>query len=150
MTGEARAPAPPASAAASTSEGGHAVDHDEVLDRLRAICLALPEATEKLTWGDVVTFRVRDKIFAMFEHDHHGRDENRTSVQLKAPPGGQETLAGADPQRFFRPPYVGHKGWVGIRLEGDVPWALVAGLVEESYQMTAPKRLTATLPNRNQ
>ena len=77
-------------------------------DRLRAICLALPEAVEKETWGDP-TFRVRDKIFAMQK-----AGDGRISLWCKAPPGSQEILVGADPELFFRPPYVGHKGWIGV------------------------------------
>lgn len=106
--------------------------------RLRAICLALPEAVEKETWGDP-TFRVRDRIFAM-----ERRGDGCVSVWCKAPPGSQEVLVGADPERFFRPPYVGHKGWIGMRLDGDPDWAEVAEVVRRSYRLTAPKRL-ATL-----
>src|SRR5262245_7507442 len=107
---------------------------DAPVDRLRAICLMLPEATEKETWGDA-TFRVRDKIFAM-----ERRGDGRVSVWLKAPPGSQHVLVGADPERFFVPPYVGHKGWVGMRLDRDPDWAEVELLVTRSYRMTAPKR----------
>jgi hypothetical protein len=74
------------------------------IDRLRAICLALPEAAEKKTWGDA-TFRVRDRIFVMEK-----RGDGRVSVWCKAPEGSQMVLVGADPERFFVPPYVGHKG----------------------------------------
>lgn len=107
------------------------------LTRLRAICLALPEAREKIAWGEP-TFRVRDKMFAMFTDNHHG--DGRMAVWCKAPPGVQEILVGAKPQRFYRPPYVGHKGWIGIRLDGEVDWAEVADLVTDSYELTAPKR----------
>ena len=113
-----------------------------VVDRLRAICLALPEATEQETWGDP-TFRVRDKIFAMPK-----RGDGRLSLWCKAPPGVQGILVGADPGRFFVPPYVGHRGWIGIRLDIDVDWDEVADLVGESYRMTAPKRLLARLDQR--
>jgi hypothetical protein len=77
---------------------------DTLVDRLRAICLALPEAAEKEAWGDS-TFRVRDKIFAMEK-----RGDERPSLWCKAPPGSQMVLVGADPSRFFVPPYVGPKG----------------------------------------
>ena len=83
------------------------------IDRLRKICLALPEAEEKEAWGDP-TFRVRDKIFAMEK-----RGDGRISVWCKAPEGSQMVLVGADPKRFFVPPYVGHKGWVGVRLDDE-------------------------------
>jgi predicted DNA-binding protein (MmcQ/YjbR family) len=106
-------------------------------DRLRAICLALPETVEKETWGDP-TFRVRDKIFAMEK-----RGDGRISVWCKAPPGSQAVLVGADPERFFVPPYVGPKGWVGVRLDDSPNWAEVAEIVKRSYRLVAPKRLAA-------
>jgi len=109
------------------------------LERLRSICLALPEAVEKEAWGDP-TFRVKDKIFAMQKSG-----DGRVSVWLKAPPGAQEILVGAAPETFFVPPYVGHKGWVGIRLDDDPDWTEVDGLVRRSYRLVAPKRLAARL-----
>jgi predicted DNA-binding protein (MmcQ/YjbR family) len=112
---------------------------EDPLDRLRAICLALPEATEQGGVGDP-TFRVRDKIFAM----RHGVDD-RMSMWCKASPGAQDVLVGSDPERFFVPPYVGHHGWVGIWLDVEIDWEFVADLVTESYRMTAPKRLSALL-----
>jgi predicted DNA-binding protein (MmcQ/YjbR family) len=105
------------------------------IDRLREICLALPEAAEKEAWGDP-TFRVRDKIFAMQK-----RGDGRVSVWLKAPEGSQTILVGADPGRYFVPPYVGHKGWIGVRLDAGPDWAQVAALVKRSYRLIAPKRL---------
>jgi hypothetical protein len=103
--------------------------------RLRALCLALPEAEERETW-DLPTFRVRGKIFAMAPGQ--GRD---LAVWCKAPPGAQQVLVGADPDRFFAPPYVGPKGWIGIRLHPAPDWAEVAGLVHRSWRLVAPKRL---------
>jgi predicted DNA-binding protein (MmcQ/YjbR family) len=108
-------------------------------DRLRTICLALPEAVEQETWGDP-TFRVGKKIFAMEK-----RGDGRHSVWCKAPPGSQMVLVGADPNRFFVPPYVGHKGWIGMRLDDGPDWSEVAQLVRRSYRLIAPKRLTALL-----
>jgi len=112
---------------------------EQPIDRLRAICLALPEAVEKETWGDP-TFRVRDKIFAMEK-----RGDGRVSLWCKAPEGSQMVLVDADPERFFVPPYVGHKGWVGARLHGRPDWDEVAALVRRSYRLIAPKRLAALL-----
>jgi predicted DNA-binding protein (MmcQ/YjbR family) len=108
-------------------------------DRLRAICLNLPQATEKEAWGDP-TFRVRDKIFAMEK-----RGDGRISVWCKAPAGSQEVLVGADPDRFFVPPYVGHKGWIGMRLDQRPDWVEVAVVVRRSYRLIAPKKLAALL-----
>lgn len=107
------------------------------LERLRAICLGLPETSEKEAWGDP-TWRVRDKIFAMQKGNFEG---GRPSVWLKAEDGVQEALVHSDPERFFVPPYVGHKGWVGIYLDGkSVDWSTVAFLIESSYRLIAPKR----------
>ena len=114
----------------------------EPIQRLRAICLALPEAAEVEAWGEP-TFRVRKKIFAMYSNNHHG--DGIVAVWCKAPPGAQEVLIGADPTRFYKPPYVGPSGWIGIRLEGGVDWGMVASLVEDAYRMTTPKRLLALL-----
>jgi predicted DNA-binding protein (MmcQ/YjbR family) len=110
-------------------------------EKLRKICLTLPEATEVNFGGheNSPTFRVRDKIFAMYQNDHHG--DGKVAVWCKAPPGAQEVLVGADPERFFKPPYVGPKGWIGVRLDRPVDWAHLADLVQESYRMTASKRL---------
>ena len=111
----------------------------EPIDHLRAICLALPEAEEREAWGDP-TFRVRGKIFAMEKHG-----DGRVSLWCKAEPGSQMVLVGADPKRFFVPPYVGHKGWVGMRLDDNPDWDEVAELVKRSYRLIAPKRLAALL-----
>ena len=118
------------------------------IDRLRAICLALPEAEERETW-EKPTFRVRDKIFAMSRED-----AGRLAVWFKAPRGAQEVLVGAAPQSFFRPPYVGPKGWVGMWLEGladgGPDWAEVRGLVERSYTLVAPRRLAERLQGQGE
>jgi len=114
------------------------------VERLRRICLALPEAVEKETW-ETPTFRVRDKMFCMCVEDHHG--DGRIALWCKAPPGVQEILVEAAPARFFKPPYVGPKGWIGIRLDVDVDWDEVAEFVEDSYRMTAPKKLASRLQN---
>lgn len=105
------------------------------IHRLRAICLALPEAEERETWGEA-TFRVRGKIFAM---QVTGGDA--PALWCKAPPGSQQILVGADPARFFVPPYLGHKGWVGVRLDRAPDWEEIAGLIRRSYALVAPKRL---------
>ena len=107
------------------------------VERLRAICLVLPEATEQLTWGDP-TFRVRGRIFAMPK-----RGDGRLSFWCKAPLGSQQILVGADPDRFFVPPYVGHRGWIGMRLEPAPDWDEVADLVRRSYGLIAPRRLAS-------
>ncbi|HLJ35681.1 MAG TPA: MmcQ/YjbR family DNA-binding protein [Ktedonobacteraceae bacterium] len=112
---------------------------EELLDQLRAICLAFPESFEDGGVGDP-SFKVRNKIFAM----QHSFNE-RPSMWCKAPTGVQDILVSSNPERFFVPPYVGHHGWVGVRLDIELDWDEVADLVKESYRMTAPKRLCALL-----
>lgn len=104
---------------------------ESALEHVRTICLALPEAEERETWGEQ-TFRVRDKIFAMGNEDE---------ISCKAPAGAQEMLIESNPARFFRPAYVGPKGWIGIRLATVDDWDEVAFLVRQSYELTAPKKL---------
>ena len=114
---------------------------EEMLDRVRSICLALPEAAEGGGVGNP-SWRVRDKIFAM-RHDSYA---GRWAIWCKAPPGAQRTLVESDPNRYFVPPYVGVHGWIGIALDAEHDWDFIAELIEQSYRMTAPKRLVAKLP----
>ena len=107
--------------------------------RVRDICLALPEAIERETWGDL-TWRVREKIFTM-----QRQDDGRLGIWFKAPPGSQAVLIGADPDRFFSPPYVGPKGWVGMWLDNKPDWAEVETLIRRAYRLVAPKKLVALL-----
>ncbi len=106
------------------------------VDRLRAICLALPDTTEKLAWGEP-TWRVRGKLFAQLDDHHHGA--NHLAVWLPAPLGEQEAMIFTDPVRFFRPPYAGHRGWVGVRIDRRPDWTLVAKLVEQAYGLVTPR-----------
>jgi predicted DNA-binding protein (MmcQ/YjbR family) len=112
---------------------------DDPLDRLHAICLALPEVAERVTWGQM-TFRVREKIFAVA-----GDSRGRPAMTCKGRPGLQTALVETDPARFFVPPYFGPKGWIGVYLDDGTDWDELADLIEESYRMTAPKRLSAHL-----
>ncbi len=109
------------------------------IHRLRALCLALPDAVERETWG-TATFRVRDKIFTMVS-----RMDGRLSFWCKVPSGSQAVLVGADPDRFFVPPYLGHKGWIGMRLDRRPDWDEIADLVRRSYRLIAPKRLAVLI-----
>ena len=104
------------------------------VDRLRAICLALPATTEKVAWGEP-TWRVRGKLFAQLDDHHHGADH--LAVWLPAPLGEQEAMIFTDPVRFFRPPYVGQRGWVGVRLDRRPNWTMVAKLVKQAYGLVA-------------
>ena len=109
------------------------------IERLRSICLQFPEATEKSFGGHTApSFRVGDKLFVM-------TSEDGTSMTCKAPPGDQAMLVASDPDRYFVPAYVGSKGWIGIRLDPRLDWDEIAEIAEESYRMTAPKKLLAEL-----
>lgn len=114
------------------------------LARLRTVCLALPEAHEVTAWGEP-TFRVRNKLFAMYADagNHHG--DGRCAVWCKATHLTQDFLVRSDPARFFVPPYVGPSGWVGVYLDRSTDWKALADLLEDGYRMTAPKRLLAKL-----
>lgn len=114
------------------------------ITRLRKICLALPEAHEVEAWGEP-TFRVRNKIFALYVNpaNHHGR--GRHSTWLKAAAGDQARMVAAAPDCFFVPPYVGPIGWIGIWLDGTIDWTDVAEFVRDSYRLIAPKRLLKEL-----
>lgn len=116
---------------------------DDPLARARRICLALPEAAEQEAWGEP-TFRVRKKIFAMYASgaNHHGGGVD--ALWCKAPLGVQEILVRGDPDTYFSPPYVGPKGWIGIRL-GAIGDAALREHVVESYFLVAPKKLQALL-----
>jgi hypothetical protein len=109
--------------------------------RLRAICLALPEVVEKVAWGEP-TWRA-GKLFAQMDTHHHRADH--VAVWLPARPGVQEALVEEDPLQFFRPPYVGHKGWVGVRIDRKPDWRVVAALVAEAYREVAPPHLVKRL-----
>jgi hypothetical protein len=128
-------------AAKKTAKRAKAASVPASMRKLRALCLALPGATEQEAWGEP-TFRVGGRMFAMHSGQHPGHGPER-ALLCKAPPGVQGMLVSADPGRFFVPRYVGHSGWIGIRLDGAVDWDVVADLVEESWRMTAPKRLAA-------
>jgi hypothetical protein len=116
----------------------------DALDRLRAICLAFPEVTERPSHG-APTWFARDKssFVTLWLDGHH--DNTFPHLWCAAPPGAQEALVAAEPGMFFRPPYVGGRGWLGVRLDGAVDWGEIAELCEDAYRAVAPKRLVAQL-----
>ena len=107
------------------------------LERVRRLCLALPEATERLSHGAPTFFVRGKKTFVMFLDDHHG--DGRLALWCSAPPGVQAAVVEEDPVRFFVPPYVGHRGWIGVRLDIDVDWDEIAGVVEDAYRDRRPQ-----------
>jgi predicted DNA-binding protein (MmcQ/YjbR family) len=115
-------------------------DSNAAIKRLREICLALPEAFEKEAWGEC-TFRVTGGgMFAMTDNNHH--NSGHIAVWVKAPPMVQEILVKSDSKRFFIPPYMGPKGWIGVRLDYKVDWDEVTGILKDGYVMSAPKKLS--------
>jgi hypothetical protein len=122
-------------------------EREAVLAKLREICLGLPETSERLSHG-APTFFIREKrAFVMVMTDHHG--DGRFALWCAAPDGMQKMLVEADPERFFVPPYVGHRGWLGVRLDRGLHWDEVAGIAEDAYAEVAPKKLVAAAKLRD-
>jgi hypothetical protein len=118
------------------------VERERTLERLREICLGLPETSERLSHG-APTFFVREKrAFLMVLTDHHG--DGRFAIWCAAADGLQAMLVNADPERFFVPPYVGHRGWLGVRLDRGVAADELAGILEDAYAEVAPPQLVET------
>ncbi len=115
------------------------------LDRLRRLCLALPAASERLSHGEPTWFVEGKRTFVMFADHHH---DERVALWCAAPDGAQEALVAAAPGRFFVPPYVGHRGWLGVWLDVPVDWQEVAELVADAYRTVAPRRLLAEVDAR--
>ncbi len=121
-------------------------ERQRILARVRELCLALPETSERLSHGHP-TFFVRDKrSFLMVLDNHHG--DGRFAIWCAAEGGAQEMLVEADSERFFRPPYVGHRGWLGVRLDRGLHWDELAGIVEDAYAEVAPPKLVEAARRR--
>ncbi|WP_214109700.1 MmcQ/YjbR family DNA-binding protein [Acrocarpospora catenulata] len=114
----------------------------EQLERLRALCLALPETTERISHGEPTWFIRGKKTFVTFADHHH---DDRLGFWCAAPPGIQEHLTETEPTRFFRPPYVGHRGWLGVYLDVPVDWQEINHIIRDAYRQIAPKTLIAQL-----
>jgi len=112
--------------------------------RMRAICLALPEVTERPSHG-APTWFVRDKnaFVTLWADGHH--DNHFPHLWCAAPAGVQHELTASAPERFLRPPYGGHRGWIGVRLDRDPDWTEIAELCQDAYRVIAPARLAALL-----
>jgi hypothetical protein len=108
------------------------------LDLVRSTCLALPDTSERPSHGAPAWFVKGRRCFAMYLDDHHG--DGRLAIWCAAPEGMQEALAGGDPERYFVPPYVGHRGWVGVRLDRGLDDDAIAGALEDAYDIVAAKR----------
>ena len=117
----------------------------EIEDRVRSVCLALPETTEKVSHS-APAFFVGRQFVMLWANGHHGNEFPQ--LWCAAPPGVQADLMETDPARFFRPPYVGGRGWIGVRLDGDVDWDEVTAICEDAFRTVAPKRAVAALDAR--
>jgi hypothetical protein len=119
------------------------VERERALERIRQICLSLPETSERLSHG-APTFFVRGKrAFVMVLTDHHG--DGRFALWCAAPEGMQQMLVEGDPDRFFVPPYVGHRGWLGVRLDRGLDLETISGIAEDAYVQIAPVKLVEAL-----
>ena len=116
-----------------------------VLARLRKVALALPEAHEVEAWG-TPTFRVKNKLFAMYASGETHVGKGRHGVWIKSTSGNQELLLRADPKRYFFPPYVGKGGWIGVYLDTKTDWKGLASLLDDGWRLTAPKTLLKKYP----
>ena len=114
------------------------------LEKVRRICLKLPEAHEVEAWGEP-TFRVRNKLFAMYAapNNHHGG--GRPALWVKSTHVNQDLLIRSDIDRFFSPPYVGPSGWVGMYLDKRPDWRILDSIVRDAYCLTAPRKLSAAI-----
>ena len=110
----------------------------DALARLRRICLGLPEVTERPSHGEPAWFVRGKRLFVTFADHHH---DDRVAFWCAAPAGAQEAFVAIRSDRFFRPPYVGHRGWLGVVLDGGVDWGEVGYIVTEAYRAVAPKSL---------
>ena len=116
-------------------------DSDPLIAKLREVCLKMPEVFEKEAWGEC-TFRVAGgSMFAMTDNNHHG--SGHLAVWVKAPEMVQEILVNSDPKRFFIPPYMGKKGWVGMRIDGKIKWDQAAAILKDGYLLSMPAKSKA-------
>ena len=109
------------------------------LEQVRSICLSLPEVEERLSHGSPAWFVRGKKTFVMYLDDHHG--DGRLAIWCAAPRGCRRRWWAASLTDYFRPPYVGHRGWLGVHLNRGLDWNEIAGAIEDAYGVIAPKSL---------
>jgi hypothetical protein len=114
-------------------------------DRIRAICMNLLGVTEKLSHGSPAFFAGRQFLMLWIDGHH---DNAFPHLWCAAPPGVQDELVTSEPDRFFRPPYVGGRGWVGVRLDGVIDWKEIEAVCEEAFRTVATKKLVASLDSK--
>jgi hypothetical protein len=123
-----------------TSAGARATE------RIRKLCLALPEVTERLSHGEATWFVQGKRVFVMMSDQHH---DDRVAFTCPAPEGAQAVMVANQPHKFYRPPYVGHLGWLGVYLDvPDVDWDEIADLLSDAYRQVAPAKLLDRLADR--
>jgi predicted DNA-binding protein (MmcQ/YjbR family) len=115
---------------------------DDPLEKLRRLCLTFPHAVERLSHGEPTWFVGGKKAFAMYADHHH---DDRVAFWCAAPPGARDAAVASDQGRFFVPPYVGHRGWLGVWLDVPVDWDEVGDLVDDAYRTVAPRRMLEDL-----
>lgn len=118
------------------------MDQADLEDRIRAVCNRLPGVTERTSHGAPAFFAGR-QFLMLWAGGHH--DQHFPHLWCAAPAGVQGDLIATEPDRFFRPPYVGARGWLGVRLDGELDWAEIEQIAREAFRTVAPKRLTAAL-----
>ena len=105
------------------------------LAQVRTLCLALPEASERPSHGEAAFFFKEKKSFLNMDTYHHGA--SHYSAWVAAPLGAQDTLVRSDPEHFFVPPYVGHRGWVGVILDTEPDWDQIERVIADGYALVA-------------
>jgi len=108
------------------------------IERVRKICLALPDTFEKLSHGEPTWF-AGGRVFVMFSNNHH--NDGNVAIVCNAPEGAQEALIEAEPEHIYKPPYVGGAGWIGIRLDTGLDWKMITALIEQAHAVTISARL---------
>ena len=141
MSDEGARPGAPRSATAAGMPRGE-IQEGSPLARVRSLCLAFPETEQRESHGEPCWFAGGKKTFVMAAQEHH---DDRTAIWAAAPEGVQSALVAGEPGRYFRPPYVGHRGWVGVFLDiEDIDWPHVEEIIEDAWRVVAPKRLIAS------
>ncbi len=127
-------------------ESPPSLDDGTAIERVRALCLALPQVSERASHGRPTFFVAGKRSFVNFMDNHH--HDGRLALWCAAPEGVQAAVVAADPEHHFVPPYVGHRGWLGVRLDGGLGWDEIAGAIEDAYAVVAPPRLLAEALSR--
>jgi len=116
----------------------HSPSHNALFEKIRTLCLSLPGTSERISHG-APSFFINEKLsFVQYRVNHHG--DGRIALWCSAPSGAQSLFIETRPEIYFRPPYVGHLGWIGVRLDQDATWSDISGMIEDAYLNRAPKK----------